>query len=200
MQEVHLIEDTEKAGELLKPIRVEILSLLSEPRSCPEIAKRLGLSTQKVNYHVRILQEAGMVNLIDERRNRGTIEGIYQAAARSFWFSPRLVKRLGGDSVSRDKTSLTYLLRLGEELQIEIGRLAEESNEKSVPSLGLDARIQLKTQEDRRAFMQDLQEMFKDLARKYGASESGMSQAINSFRLIIACYPNNYDSGNKFDQ
>jgi predicted ArsR family transcriptional regulator len=90
MQEVHFIEHVDEAAEVLKPARIEILSRLSSPRTCPELAKELGMTTQKVNYHMNVLREAGLVRLVEERRKRGTVEGIYLAVAKSFWFSPRL--------------------------------------------------------------------------------------------------------------
>ena len=71
MQEVHFIEQANEASELLKPARIEILSRLSKPRTCPELARELGMTTQKVNYHMNVLREAGLVRLVEERRNRG---------------------------------------------------------------------------------------------------------------------------------
>jgi hypothetical protein len=40
---------------------------------------------------------------------RGIHEGIYQAAGRSYWLSPRLVGRIGLRQ-TRDRLSLGYLL------------------------------------------------------------------------------------------
>lgn len=189
MNEVHLIEHAEQAWEILKPIRIEILSLLDEPRTCPEIAGKLGLTTQKVNYHMKVLKEAGLVRLVEERRNRGIMEGIYQAVARSFWFSPRLVKQLGGERTVTDRASLTYLLKLAERLQIEAGRLAEVSENISVPSLAVDARIQLIDASKRAAFMRESRELIENLARKYGAVGSSSETGGSAFRLMLACYP-----------
>lgn len=189
MQEVQLIENAEKAGELLKPIRIKILSVLDKPRTCPEIAGLLGLTTQKINYHVRVLRDAGLVRLIEEHRNRGIMEGVYQAVARSFWISPRLVGKLGGRSAVRDQASLAFLLQLAEELQIDIGHLAEASNAGSVPSLGLDARLELRDAGDRAAFMEELEQSVQNLAQKYGARTPDKQARREVFRLVFACYP-----------
>jgi predicted ArsR family transcriptional regulator len=189
MQEVHLIENAEKAGELLKPIRIKILSLLGMPRTCPEIAHRLGLATQKVNYHMKVLKDAGLVRLIEEHRKRGVVEGVYQAVARSYWISPRLVGKLGGRSTARERASLAYLLQLAEELQIDIGHLAGKPDAESVPSLGLDARIELRDAGERAAFMEELKQSVQNLARKYGARSHDKSVKQGAFRLVFACYP-----------
>jgi predicted ArsR family transcriptional regulator len=47
------------------------------------LAQLLNLPTQQVNYHIRKLTEAWLVERIDERRVRGTVESIYQARAAS---------------------------------------------------------------------------------------------------------------------
>jgi predicted ArsR family transcriptional regulator len=190
VRDVNLIEDVDKAGELLKPIRLEILSLLDEPRTCPDLARRLGVTTQKVNYHIKVLQESGLVRLVEERRNRGIMEGVYQADARSYWFSPRLVSLLGGRRKSRDQASLEYLLGMAEDLQIETGRLAKKTDAARIPSLGLNARIRLRDAEDRAAFMEELKDLFQKLARKYGSTEQDTSARDEGrFRLMLACYP-----------
>jgi DNA-binding transcriptional ArsR family regulator len=46
---------------LLKPIRLEILKRLDEPRTCPELADYFDETPQKVYYHVKALEHAGLV-------------------------------------------------------------------------------------------------------------------------------------------
>src|SRR4051795_10834822 len=96
MQDVLFLDRLEQADALFKPRRVEVLRLLAEPRTCTEIGRELGDSPQKVYYHVKRLQSAGLGELVDERRVRGIVEGIYRATAQSFWVSHDLVGRIGG--------------------------------------------------------------------------------------------------------
>src|SRR5690348_5900289 len=84
------------ANALLQPARLDVLRQLAEPRSCPQVAAALGLTTSRVHYHVKVLEKAGLVERVAERRVRAVVEGVYQAAARSYWLSAGLVGRLGG--------------------------------------------------------------------------------------------------------
>ena len=43
---------------------MELLKRMGEPRPCPELASDLGLVTQKVNYHLRKIAEAGLVDKV----------------------------------------------------------------------------------------------------------------------------------------
>ncbi|MEV4012125.1 helix-turn-helix domain-containing protein [Nonomuraea angiospora] len=180
MRDVLYLEEIEQAEALLKPQRVEVLRQLAEPRTCSEVAERLGQTPQRVYYHVKRLVEAGLVDLVSERKVRGIHEGIYQAGARSYWLSPRLVGRIGLRK-ARDELSLGYLLDLMEEVQSDIAALDRSAPE--LPSIGLSGEIRVRP-EQRQEFLNDLQTMLQGLFTRYGGAEG------DAFKLAVACYPN----------
>jgi DNA-binding transcriptional ArsR family regulator len=187
VRDVLLVDRVDQAAALLKPLRLEVLRRLAEPRSCPELAKALGQSTQKLNYHVRVLEEAGLVERVGERRVRGLVEGVYRARAGSYWLSPDLVGRIGGGRRARDRFSLGFVLSLAEELQADLAGLANEGDDVELPTLGISAELEFRGVDERAAFMQELQEAMSALAVKYGGAE-GEAQS-EPFRLVLACYP-----------
>ena len=174
------IETVEQADALLKPKRVDVMRQLAEPRTCTQVGEVLGETPQAIYYHVKRLQAAGLVTLVDERRVRGIAEGIYQAVARSFWVSPAIVGRLGNARTRSDLLGLGYLLDLSEELAADLARLA--SGAASLPSFGIAGDISL-APEDGAAFVAELQRAFGDVLAKYGGG------AGHAFRLVLACYP-----------
>jgi DNA-binding transcriptional ArsR family regulator len=176
---------------LLKPIRLEILKRLDEPRTCPELADFFDESPQKVYYHVKALQGAGLVDKVDERRVRGVVEGHYQASARAYWLAPKLVGQIGGAKVAQDQISLRVLLDLAEEVHDDIGKLGNRSAVGAdVPSLSLSAHIHLPDGSRRAEFIKELQEVFQQLARKYGLPEEDpLITDEQGFRLVLMCYP-----------
>ncbi len=179
MRDVLYLEEIEQAEALLKPQRVEVLRQLAEPATCGEVAARLGQTSQRVYYHVKRLVDAGLVDLVSERRVRGINEGIYQAAARSYWLSPRLVGRIGLTR-ARDELSLGYLLDLMEDVQADIAALDKTAPE--LPSIGLSGEIHVRP-EKRQEFLNDLQTMMRELFTRYGGAEG------DAFKLAVACYP-----------
>jgi len=185
VQDVLYVDDVEQAAVLLKPARLEILQRMAEETTCTQLADVLGSTPQRVHYHVKALESAGLVERVAERRVKGIVEGIYRARARSYWMSPRLVHQLGGERKTRDHTALGYLFSLAEEVQEEVGRLS--TLEGDVPSLALSANVELKDGARRAAFMSDVQEAFEAIARKYGAT--GKRTKADPFRVVLACYP-----------
>jgi DNA-binding transcriptional ArsR family regulator len=186
MQDTLFIEVAGQAEALFHPLRIEVLKRLSEPHSCPEVARELGETTQKVYYHVKILESSGLVDKVEERRVRGIMEGLYRARARSYWLSPHLVGRIGGTERARDRMSLGFLLTLAEEIQIDVARLGEKRGE-TIPSLGLSLRIALENRQERAAFLSELTELVQTLARKYGVENEERSG--ETFQLSLVCYP-----------
>jgi len=180
MRDVLYLEQIAQAETLLKPQRVEVLRQLAEPRSCTEVARRLDQTQQRVYYHVRRLLDAGLVSQVSERRVRGIVEGVYQASARSYWLSPRLVGRLGLRP-ARDELSLGYLLDLVEEVQADVAALPPAA-EGELPSLGVSGEIRVRP-ERRAEFLEDLTTTLRDLFTRYGGSEG------DAFKLAVACYP-----------
>ncbi len=187
MREVLYIDDVARAGALLKPLRVELLRRMSEPRTCPELGQELGETPQKIYYHVKVLEKAGLVEKVSERRVGGIVEGQYQASARSYWMSPRLVGQIGGAGSARDQLSLGYILGIAEQLQADIGKLSRRVGE-DTPSLGLSAEIYLEDGDRRAAFLEEVRDAVQSIAEKYGAV-TGVERDPGAYRLMIACYP-----------
>src|SRR5688500_16736396 len=94
VQDVLYIDEIEQAAVLLKPVRLNVLKGMAEETTCTALAERLGSTPQKIHYHVKALEQAGVVERVAERKVRGIHEGIYRATARSYWLSPRLVGRI----------------------------------------------------------------------------------------------------------
>jgi DNA-binding transcriptional ArsR family regulator len=179
MKEVFYLERLDQAEALLRPGRIEILRELASPASCTDVGARLGQAPQKVYYHVKRMEQAGLVDRVAERPVRGITEGIYQASGSSYWLAPALVGAIG-QRRAEDEMSLGFLLSLSEQMQSDLARLATETGER--PSLGMSGEVRLQPQR-RQEFLADLRAAIENLLTRYGESE-GMP-----FRITFACYP-----------
>jgi DNA-binding transcriptional ArsR family regulator len=70
---VDVIEDSERAAALLSPMRLQLVESLREPDSAAGVARKLGLPRQKVHYHLRELERAGLVEVLEERRKGNVV-------------------------------------------------------------------------------------------------------------------------------
>jgi DNA-binding transcriptional ArsR family regulator len=122
--EVRLVRDAAEAAALLHPIRLRLLEHLSEPDTASGLARRLGLSRQKTNYHLRQLERQGLVVLVEERRRGNCRERRVRAVAGGFVLSPEVLGRLGArpESVS-DPNSTARLLAVASEIVRDVAAL-----------------------------------------------------------------------------
>lgn len=92
MKDVLILKDLGQLKALSDPFRQRILEGFSaKPATTKQVAERLGEKPTKLYHHVEILEQAGLVKLVETRPNRGTVEKYYHATARKFAIDQRLL-------------------------------------------------------------------------------------------------------------
>jgi DNA-binding transcriptional ArsR family regulator len=77
------ITDPALAKALAHPLRIQILGLLENRVASPaQIAAELGSSLSLTAYHVRKLNDLGLVQLVERQQHRGAVAHYYTAAVR----------------------------------------------------------------------------------------------------------------------
>lgn len=185
MREICLIDDPSQVQALARPLRLAVLKQLTQPATCGELAEALGETPQKIHYHLKALEGAGLVDRVDEHKVRGIMEGVYQASARSYWLSPALTAEPGARRRVGGQVNLGFLVTLAESIQSDLARLAQQSDDVSSLALALD--IELKDK-DRQDFLREAREAVQKVSSKY-AGKASRSRSRTRFRLALACYP-----------
>src|ERR1700723_4051872 len=122
MQDVAVIGDAAAAEASLDPIRARMLAELAEPPNATTLGARLGLARQKVNYHVKTLEQHGLVELVEERRKGNMTERVVRASAAVYVISPAALAAVSPDPArSPDRRSPHWLLALAARLAPETG-------------------------------------------------------------------------------
>lgn len=193
VQDLAVIDDVGEALAALDPVRAKILNELSSPGSATSVAKALGLTRQKVNYHLRTLEERGLVQLVEERPRRGLTERVVVASARSYVMSSVVlgVNACDKQAVSRlsaNRLSSTYLVALGARIVREVAALARSAEEANKPlaTLAIDTEIRFASAKDRAAFTTELAEAVTTLAAKYHQEQAPRGRW---HRLVVAAHP-----------
>ena len=119
--------EQEDQGRLLKSISEEAFSLLGDGTrrriifllrdnelTVKEISSGLGLTAQNIYHHIRRLQEAGLVWVVEERRSGHLIESFYTVTADTFIYNE---DRMGERGVQSSIDILNGLNELG--IQVE---------------------------------------------------------------------------------
>ena len=194
-REIHCITQRAHAAEVLQPLRLEILRLTREPTSASEMSQKLGLSRQRVNYHVRVLARSGFLKRAGRRRRRNMVEQRYVASARAFLLSPELLGAVGADwRKVEDAASAAYLLALNCQMGSDLVRAWRESGAagKQVSTLSLKSQFRFESPEQRERFTEALQEAVVRVVTDYTSPNlkpDGSPGPGSPYRLVLGCYP-----------
>src|SRR4051794_37969639 len=124
MLDVTVIDDPAAAEASLDPIRARLLAELVEPGSASTLAARVGLTRQKVNYHLHALESHGLVELVEERRKGNCTERVLRATAATYVISPSALSAVAPDPArSPDQVSAHWMLALAGQLVRDVGDL-----------------------------------------------------------------------------
>jgi hypothetical protein len=189
MLDVAVIDTPEAAMVALDPIKSRLLAELSAPASAATLAARVGLPRQKVNYHLRVLEDRQLVKPAAERMWGGLTERLMVATAASYVVSPAALGAIGADPArNNDRLSASYLIALAARIVREVGALWHRARaaDKRLATLSLDTVIRFRSPEDRAAFTDDLSRAVADLAARYHDEHAPRGRP---HRLIVAAYP-----------
>lgn len=189
MLDIQVIDDPAAATVALGPMRSRLLAALAEPASAATLATRVGLTRQKVNYHLNALEAHGLVALAEERKWGGLTERLLVATAASYVVSPGALGPVAADPTREmDKLSASYLIALGARMVREVGDLVRRATKtgKRLATLSVDTEVRFRSASDRAAFSTELAEAIATLVSKYHdeCAPGGRAQ-----RLVIVAHP-----------
>lgn len=189
MLDLEVIDDAARAALALDPVKRRILAELSTPASAAALAGKVGLTRQKVNYHLRALEEHKLVRPVEERQWGGIRERLMVATAASFVVSPAALGPIGADPArSHDRLSASYLIALAARIVGEVGDLwrRARASDKRLATLSIDTVIRFKSPAERAAFTEDLAKAVAGLAARY---HDETAPGGRPHRLVVAAYP-----------
>jgi DNA-binding transcriptional ArsR family regulator len=186
MERVASVADLDTLQTLANPMRLRILALLREPGSSAALAREIGEPRQKVNYHVKELERAGLIQRVGERRNGNLMESLYQAVAATFVVSPRLAwNDPRRTHALAEQVALENLVAVGERLQRSAALLLDRAafDGEQIASAAVEAEVRFADEAQRTAFLSEYVAAVGPLLKKYGAADG------DPYRLVLAVHP-----------
>lgn len=183
-----MISDPDVAATLLHPTRSRILTALSEPGSATTVSAAISETRQRVNYHLRSLEDHGLVQLVEQRPRRGLVERVMQASARAYVLSPSVLGHNAAEPSRTDRHSTSYLIAVAARLVREVAELARgaERSARPLATLTIDTEIRFASASERAAFTDELSATVRSLAARYHDEKAPQGRA---HRLIVAAHP-----------
>lgn len=193
---VKVIDDPARVRSALSPLRRRMLKELRRPHSASGLAEPLGVSRQKLNYHLKQLEAQGLVHLVEERPRRGFTEQVFQTSARALVVDPEVLGEVGSDPVAQqDRLSSSYMVSAASRLLSDVAALqsgAEEAG-KRLLTLTEEVEIAFRSPRELKAFTEDLTSTVMQLAARYHQADDDRSRP---YKLMLALHPRREDGAN----
>lgn len=195
VRDVEVIEDPRVAAIALDPVRSRLLAALAaSPASAAGVAARVGLPRQQVHYHLKALEEHGLLELAEVRMHGGISERVLRPAAASYVVSPAAIAEDGArpEQVA-DRLSARYLIALAGRMVREVGALARRADAagKRLPTFAIDTEVRFRSAEDRAAFADALTAAVVELVARHHHDDG------RPHRLLVAAHPTPADESRR---
>lgn len=170
------LTNEEQIAAYLHRTRMEILSALHNgPSTATQIARRLGVHPANLTRHIRILQNAGLVELDHTRDTGRNLEKYYRSVADSYGVAP--------DAVSLASPHKIALSFARSDLSGAIAHVPEHT-ERPVLALVAAARV---TERDLEEFCRRLQDLVEEF-------ESRDAQGACEYHMNLSLYPGEFST------
>ncbi|MGI5267909.1 helix-turn-helix domain-containing protein [Nonomuraea sp. CA-218870] len=174
--QMSLMDEPERLRVALTPIRRQLLARLREPASAVQLAAELGQPRQRVGYHLKVLEQQELIELVEERRRRGCVERVMRATAKAFLVDPDVLASPGQIDADftriADRHAAEHLVEVAAGTVREVTRMAAEADRQGVRLLTftLEADVRFAEPGDVHRFTDELAEAVSHLAARYDTS------------------------------
>lgn len=181
-----LVAEPDRLRAALSPLRKRLLDRLRDPASATQLADELDLPRQKLNYHLRVLEQAGLIELVEERQRRGFTERILRASAGAFVVDPTMMAAADAEITAvQDRYAAEHLVGAAASTVREVARMqaAAERSGTRLLTFTIEASIRFEHPGDVHRFTDALAEALAHTAAEFD------SPGGRSYRVIVGGHP-----------
>jgi hypothetical protein len=143
---------------------------------------------QRINYHLRELESAGLLEQVAERRKGNCVERLVRAVARTYVISPEALGTLGEHRGAPDRFSSAYLAGAAARVLRDVGELRARAARAGKPlaTLTLESEVAFASAADRAAFAEELT---REVARLVAEYHAPAATGARLYRFTLGGYP-----------
>ena len=188
-ERITLVEEPDRVRLALSPIRRKLLDRLRTPASATQLASELTLGRQRVNYHLRALEAAGLLELVEQRQRRGCVERLLAARADAFVVDPAVMGGRDASTVradAQDRFAAGHLIDSAAAIVRNVARMQTRAARQGLRLLvfTLDTEISFATPLELERFVGALSDFVAREAAKCQSADGG-----RRYRVVVGGHP-----------
>ncbi|MBZ0296654.1 MAG: helix-turn-helix domain-containing protein [Anaerolineae bacterium] len=191
-----VIEDVETLKVLADPLRLRLIQALGDkPHTVKQISKLLSIPPNKLYYHVNLLEEHGIIRVVETRIVSGIIEKIYLLTARTYSPAPGLLSPAAQENDSNLLLMVDGIFEETKQTLLESFRAGlvtlegenTESEEDHILSHLMSMRVNL-TEAQVREFASRLRTLVDEYC-ELDEQNSDHDDSVQPYRLLMTFFP-----------
>jgi DNA-binding transcriptional ArsR family regulator len=184
------LDEPDRVLTALSPLRRKLLNRLRDPSSATQLAAALGLPRQRVNYHLRTLEAAGLVELVELRQRRGFIERIVRAKPGAVVVDPTVMRHDDRDEAAeidriQDQYAAEHLVEAAATTVRDVARMQVKADEtgKKLLTFTIEAEARFADPASVHRFTDELADTLRQLLARYDQRHG------RAYRIVAGGYP-----------
>ena len=186
-ESLSMVGDAAAARAALSPLRRELLGQLREPGSAASLSEAMKIPRQRIGYHLKVLEEAGLIVAVGERKRRGFMEHLYEARD-ALIVDPLILGAIDPDAVEKqDAFAAGHLVRTAAGIVSEVSRMREAAREEGsrLLTFTVEADVAFTAPSDIERFTARIAAALAGLAAEFAPARGGG----RTYRVTIAGHP-----------
>lgn len=164
------VEEPDRVRAALTPLRRDLLKRLRTPSSASQLAAELELPRQRLNYHLKALEKAGLVELVEERQRRGCVERILRTRPGALVVDPTVVS--GEFTRIHDQYAAEHLVGVAATTVRDVARMQAKAArvDKRLLTFTLETEVRFAQPGDVHAFTDELTAAVARVVARYDSA------------------------------
>jgi DNA-binding transcriptional ArsR family regulator len=190
---VALVDAPDVLRAALPPLRRRLLDRLREPASAVIVAGEFGLPRQQVNYHLRTLESAGLLELVETRARRGCTERVLRTSARAFIVDPQVMappptpaSRARRAAARQDRFAADTLVEAASGAVCDVSRMQARASAagQRLLTCAIETEVRLASPAD----FERLSAVLATLVAR-AVADIGVAEGGRSYRVVVVAHP-----------
>ena len=161
------LDSPDRVRVALTPVRRDLLKRLRTPSSASQLAAELELPRQRLNYHLKELEKAGLIELVEQRQRRGCVERILRTRPGALVIDPTVVT--GEFTKIHDQYAAEHLVGVAATTVRDVARMqtGAAQADKRLLTFTLETEVRFAQPSDVHAFTEELAAAMEQVVKRY---------------------------------
>lgn len=182
------VADGGAARLALSPLRQDLLRRLRKAGSAATLSEETGLARQRIGYHLKLLEQAGLIRPAGSRQRRGFTEQLYEAKGDALLVDPMILAPADPEAVDKqDAFAAEHLVRTAAMIVRDVSRMREAAGEEGsrLLTFTVEAEVAFAAPSEIERFTARLAVAIADLAADFAPAKG----EGRTYRLVAGGHP-----------